>query len=535
MSVEAILTGQLDHGGPASFANSNLAQLAWRCPKLVFSAIPPSLREHQRGFDTAFLFTNQCYQRIASSTLIAVVALCLWFPSSIAAEQTPALRGTAEIDDVSQSIVLKELELNRLIEETELRNLITTPWKRRRQYLWALTNATLTISGLITADYLFYSHSHHKNRLVRVDTGRGVTYKEKGFPNPIGPSENKAQLEPQVLGQIIGGSGNLFEFTFNWYNRFRMYRDRVSPGASLKRARALLDEIDGALARRAALSPPEEQYRSEYEGEGVILNAVRDYLVHYYAHVYVSSREQFAWQQTAEFIDVTRNAIGATGNQMSIAAGYARSNQMNGTGNLLSFISATGITTRPYIASAVASMVERRARHTVIGRLRLEPGKEADSPDTLDAKKRTVVERLAAGAQLQNARVAARRELLTSQSKLFEREVELVQRLSHEGKIGVKLDTIRSTVYGPEKMFGTSLMGMIRGYGNYEATHGNHLSAAGNTAYTAGQGFNISFLNAQRAVDERDIHRDKKAGRLPSQVMKANLAKLDAMIENLNH
>jgi hypothetical protein len=329
-------------------------------------------------------------------------------------------------------------------------------------------------------------------------------------------------LYPQIVGQEINAAGNFFELGNNALVRYRCRKDKVDPKQAVIRAKLLLSRIDvGLQERSASISESTDIERAAYEAEGSVLFDLRNILVNEFRKVYVNARKEFAWQNTFEIIDLTRNTVGAIGNQLSVRAGYTGNSHLNGIGNLLSAIAAAGITVSP----SLSAMISNANKDLAEKRLNKEFPDAGNSGNLeVDLRRLKEVEDSASESGMRGRALAVSEcaQLVTSGQLLRQRNEEA-------SKKRIELQFIRSTGYGPTKL-ANSVLGMVDGFNRHlDPTLKNRLAAAGNLTYTTGQGINFIELWRERISDEVEEHRLQREGNSTTQLLRARLATLEEL------
>jgi len=465
--------------------------------------------------------------RAFPTCIVLSLALLSMTPNTVQAQTSSPV--ASRIDALSQQIVRQEIELDRLVTSTHLKNDITTIEKRRRQFLWAVINSTATEAGLIDATALFFTHTRHVNKLVRESTPEGTRTIEKGFPNHVSPSAIAGTLYPQIIGQEINFGGDLFELTYNVIARSKLKKQQLDPKRALKRAKELTHELDATMEERQKLTAEASQHKEVYQAEGVVLKDIEMALLAEFARQYVNARREYAWQNALDTTDLTRNAVGAVGNQISVHAAYIHDNRLNGAGNILALLSAIGITTRPYIAWAIAH-TDSHIAHRTIAR-ELPSSTDGGTPaEKLKMDENHLQDLLRAQAEEPSPRFSA----LNVEGTLLASPVEELDSRERKAKSKRVFDDMaRSAIYGPTKA-ANSIIGVVVGYSRTaDVTQHNRLSAAGNLTYTCGQGFNFCELWRERILDERHHHELYAEGKTGPQMLTARLKTLDDLSARL--
>lgn len=432
--------------------------------------------------------------------LCSVIAVLSLSSSVCAAEYSD------RIEEISRQILNDEISLDKLTTNTHLRNEIFTINKTRRQFLWGIINSGATGAGLIDGTQLFFSTDHY------VSGGR-----------------NAGQLYPQILGQEINAGGNCFEL-FN-HLRIRLWAHKYGPDHSLHEASLLINRIDKNLAYRQSLLhtlPDSDPINSSLDAESKVLQDLRDILLTEYRRVYLKTRKTYTWANCMELTDLTRNIVGAVGNQISVKAGYTHNLHLNGNGNILSEISAIGITTRPIISLLATTATEYFAKNKLNKYL---PGSSAGTTDHLEEDIKTLnsLTSKVPKLSLNNRSVFARARILNIESDLVPQQQLLAKRETTEFTKRIKLQMARNLTYGPTKM-ANSTLGIIAGYDPHLNIYDrNRLMGTGSLIYTTGQAFNFSELWREYLLNERQNYKQKERQLTEQQLLRSRLNTLNTM------
>jgi len=439
---------------------------------------------------------------------------------------TPFPAAAQSASELSQAVAQKEVELDLLTTQFHRQNNLSTIGKRRRQWVAAMANSAATEAGLIDATALFYKHSRHLNKSVQVETPDGPRTVVKGVQNKVPPDANAGQLYPQIIGQEINAFGNMFELSANAMFRRNCKRRALDPKTALQRAKSLTNDIDALLARRAVQLCEPTSPDNGFNQETKILLAVRSALVREFVRQYARARRELVWENTLELLDLTRNIIGATGNQTSVEAGYLHNKRLNGVGNMLSLISAVQITFRPYIAFAAARYTERKAMERASAEL---PGLEESQPMSAQQLREAI-------ESLKSTRLAAAPSetpllpVLSVEASLLKSQDQLNQDEERSWKSRAYLQMVRHSILGPTKI-ANEVLGTIVGFRNgSDSTKDNRLQATGALTYTIGQGANFLELWRSQIHDELENQKLKKSGRAPDQLLDDRIKTIEAQL-----
>jgi hypothetical protein len=348
----------------------------------------------------------------------------------------------------------------------------------------------------------------------------------KGVQNKVPPDANAGQLYPQIIGQEINAFGNMFELSANAMFRRKSRRQALDPKTALQHAKSLVSEIDVLLARRAARIGEPTSPDIGFNQETKILLAVRSALVREFVSQYARARRELVWENALELLDLTRNIIGATGNQTSVEAGYVHNKRLNGVGNMLSLISAAQITFRPYIAFAAARYTERKALERASREL---PGVDESSRISAQQLKEAIESLKSArpGTAQSDTQLPA---VLSVEANLLASQEQLNQDEEKSWKSRAYLQMVRHSILGPTKI-ANEVLGTIVGFRNgNDSTKDNRLQATGALTYTIGQGANFLELWRSEIHDELENQKLKKSGCSPEQLLDDRIKTIEAQL-----
>lgn len=377
--------------------------------------------------------------------------------------------------------------------------------KRRRQFTYAAFNSAATSGGLVAAIGIFGSQSvYETGPNLKIDEKGKATIEIKGQPNHIAGGANAAQLYPQVIAQEVNGVGNAFELSVNLLKRIKASREKRDPKSALGAVQSKFAEIDKSIAGLRAIALTDDAN---------MLECVERELKEKFRRTYITARKEFAFQNSLEMLDFARNSIGATGNQISVGAGYANNNRLNGLGAALSLGAAGLIIARPWLSQGVSKVNECLARRRVAKVLGSEgPTQEA--------------------AALRNA--SASDEVIGQLQSLIEEEKVADKIAEEQSSKRAHLELGRNTGYAPTKIVNSTL-GVVANYSHgLDATERNRLGTAGAITYTAGQSMNFLELLRERVMDERSEKKLQAQELTTAQMSKTHLEVLDALDRRLS-
>lgn len=435
-----------------------------------------------------------------ASKALAVILLCAFLNTS----EAFAVEQNSEYA-LKREAVSKTLSIAKLCLEFQQANQLTDIKKRRRQFCYAVFNSVGTTGGLIAAIGIFGSQSvYETGPNLKIDEKGKTKVEIKGQPNHIAGGANAAQLYPQVIAQEVNGVGNTFELTGNVLHRLKARKRRLDPSSALKTAQAEFAELDSAIAGLRAASLAQD---------ADVLESIEGELKRKFRRIYISARKEFALHNSLEALDLARNSIGATGNQISIGAGYANNNRLNGLGAALSLGAAGLIVARPWLSEGVSKVNESLARRRV----------EKAFPKENESLERSV----------QHSVTSSNAEVIKQLQSLIDDEIVADKIAKEQSRKRTCLEMIRNTAYAPTKIVNSTL-GIVANYSHgLDATERNRLGTAGAITYTAGQSLNFLELLRERIVDERAERKFRAEGLTTKQVCERHLKILDALDRQL--
>lgn len=430
-----------------------------------------------------------------------------------AAEQRTSQQITGEI-------FARELDMQKLNGYLHLEAADPSFRRARRTWLWDIGNGLATEGGLITATTIFWKHSQDKSivdREIKVENDRAkLRAKTKRIHNQVGGSTVAGTLYPQIVGQSIGASGAMLELACDIGSRVRIHRRHLDGNAVIRRMTMLNTETEALLTElRSAndVSFEEAQLLTDFKRE----------ILQEFMRLEGQAGNIFAGQIIEDSVSLIRNSVGLIGNSINVRAVLNNNKRLNGSGNVLNFIAASLIATRPMLSNAGAAIFKRRNEK----RAKQYFPELSRSTADLDADMLALSNRPNANPSLKR-----RLRLYAEQIQKFHDERELAI-FEEERAKQITVRRYRETIYAPTKM-SQSVLGMILSFesGN-NPTRDNRLSAAGNTSYTTGQIFNICELSRERIADEIDHNKAKREFMLPSDRVKRQLASVAHLKEEL--
>lgn len=423
---------------------------------------------------------------------------------------------------LARNILKDELQLLRLTEDIHLGAANPSFPRARRVWLWDICNAISTEAGLIAATALFYEHSTPKivkePVLIDRDGTRQVIVIEKKVPNTIPPGRVVNTIVPQIVGQSIGAGGALLELSADFNRVLKIRRQRLNGALAREKVTAILRRIDERQSQLDHIAGNTNDHALRAESN--ILRTIRDFAVSEFARVEAAGSSISISRFIEDSVSLSRNVVGIVGNSINVAGLLEDDKRLNGQGNILNLISASMITTRPFVSNLGAMLGKKhneKLAKEMFGHVDEEPHAQFDAElDQLKSEKADDASAL--------ARIAIYERL---QAELQD-EANLAQTEKRNAK-QLAVRRYRESIYGPTKMAQAIITTKVNFRHESNATKDNDLSAAANLTYTSGQVFNIAELLRERIVDETKHKKLKQTKMLPEDRIGRSMGSLDLM------
>lgn len=434
----------------------------------------------------------------------------------------------ATIDDIANQILDREIQLQKLNAQLHLEAANPSFNRARRTWLWDIGNALPTEGGLIAATALFYSNSNDRtiNSVeVKKEDGRiKIENKRKQVRNHIPACKVAGTIIPQIAGQVVGGTGALFELGADYSRSRKLHKDKLDSSTLIKQVLVLCQQIDELQtqydAQLAVSTNP-----TAYGAESAVLKDIKRTSLLEFKRLETAAAKIAAGQIIEDGVSLTRNTIGATGNAINVAAIFRNNKRLNGQGAILNLIAASLITTRPIMSNVGCYLASKLNEHRVeLNFPELKSIPEQDNSFNKDMGRLESV-----SAQNSNSpQLANRLAIYRGQTEQFVEQKSLADIERKKSKQTI-VRRFRETIYGPTKM-AQSIMNIVIGFRRqHNSTADNRLAATANVTYTSGQAFNIAELLRERIVDESEHNKLKRTNMLPEQRIKRSLQELEVM------
>lgn len=432
-----------------------------------------------------------------------------------------------EIDDLSEQILAKEIELEKLNTYFAMYYAKSGKWRAWRQFFWIEANSSATEAGLIESEVVRWGYV--RNPYTRRDA------KGHRKVKPINRTAVEDGLIPQMVGQFIGALGSTGELTANFLNDRKAHKLGFDPHAFAKKVLKLKSEIDQLLVKRKALvetSTIDESDRQIALAEGNCLVDIRDLALIGYQKAYVRGVKLRTFENVGYVVDTAKNLSGALGNLVGIIGAAQQKPRIGGSASLLTTISGSLIIAIPF-SSRLAALVVGKALERKLSRdidslrvTKLEGfDQDRDNLRTLLAGSH--------GSEI-STNVFQRMPLYVLEDSILRTRIDARDRELDESNRITQENIVVGTTAGATKVaFG--VCGMLAGWKYpHKPIRANKLIAAGTTAYQVGTAEIVAETLRMRFMGERASRRLAKDKLLPGQVLEKHLETLDSMEKTLD-
>jgi hypothetical protein len=255
----------------------------------------------------------------------------------------------ATLDSSALSILLKELELQRLSIRFMLNSVSKGRWKGWRYFSFQEANAALIEAGLITAiDQRFLQIHHHGTA--------NITHLENS-------------LMPQMIGQCVGVLGDATEVGVNAGHSIRAHELELDQAAVKRRALKLQSEISESIANHKVIPTGDlvgasavnaTEIKALYDKELQVLEDLQQLTWIRFCTFSTTLRRLNVTQNIFYALDIMKNASGATGAGLGLMSLHKNRPILGVPANILITVSGVFIMTDPLSSQAIGKFVAAR-------------------------------------------------------------------------------------------------------------------------------------------------------------------------------
>ncbi len=451
--------------------------------------------------------------------LFILYLLCSAVPRIIAASAESEIGDVSKIEVLTKQILEKEIEIERLNTRFRIETTLISPWQQRRVFVYGETNASCTEAGILTVLPARYKLAHLKSAPLPEGLRRRIL--------------EAAQV--QMVGQFFNAAGDVVELGLNFKNYLSLRNRSFNPAMYRNRIRDLHASLDNLIEQhyhvlQHAHLPDADMQAALAEAE--LLHGLRDLSLIEYSRSLSSARKFWAYQNTAFLVDFAKNTTSASSNILTLAADHSHHPHLSGSSGLMQMISGVITLVTPVVGRVTGNMSGLAARRVSSREL---TDINVKSVDAYSKEKEHFLAAVSHVNENSPYLTGARKRI-----SFYNQEENLLQGM-HQYLLKQRKDahgtTVENVVFAsivapPRIANGT--LGMIAGWHYYDdRTRANKLYAGGNTAYVAGNSFNM-FETARVWVSaELSDHRAEKIRMLPRQQFNDRLRALDDMEQGL--
>ncbi|HEY9715796.1 MAG TPA: hypothetical protein V6C72_20145, partial [Chroococcales cyanobacterium] len=338
----------------------------------------------------------------------------------------------------------------------------------------------------------------------------------------------------QLTGQATAGLGDLFEMNLNWIHYLMLRHKNLSPGRYRARISALHTELDSLIKQRwEAISSGTftDEELGLLNAESKIISDMRDLSLVEFSEFYAATRRLWMFQNAAFMLDLTKNALGVTGNIISLEGNQTRRPRLQGGAGLFSIMSGAVVMVTPFVGRITGDLSESTARRLVSNEL---INVSVNSLNTLVEDRQRLVVALAAGTSERapgshGAMLSERLKAYGSFEKLLKETTSFQEAQRKRAHDSLVENIVFATLVGPPRIT-NGITQVIGGWRCYtDPPQANKLFAAGSTAYAVGSSINLAETVRLQTVFERRRYKQKKAHSTTADQFRKRLQLLDGV------
>jgi hypothetical protein len=439
-----------------------------------------------------------------------------WCPANLAADlpASPSIHRSIYFNHEQKE--LTELDRNILLELIKLSR-FNASFRLEANYHWAGRSIVYPLAQECGTAAIF------SNNIV------DLSQRARGLDDPglISIPSRKRGLESAITGAAVNGTSSAAELAQNAFVAWQARQHGFSPGRSITFVRTSLKTLDDLLSKREGMLGAYENGDSNSVTalEGRLLRHVRNQLLFEFKTWSVASRETEWRENTFYSIDTARNFTSMSASILSLA-GFSDKN-LRGNAAITSLTANSLATLNPLIRDLAAVLMQKHQERKLA---KLFP---QDRPRTIDQLRHdwNDLEDLMSAATKDptDKRFVSEIAFLIKSSQVLDESLA-----SEETRIQrLRRVAAQQAIAGPI----IGLAGLARSICNTVSYFGyrsnslvvNRINFAGQISQTTGQAY--SLIATPKAAISHAIYRQRLArtGKLPSQILKARLARLDGI------
>lgn len=425
----------------------------------------------------------------------------------------------SKLEDLTKQILKKEIELERLNTRFRIETTLVSPWQQRRVFVYGETNASCTEAGLLTALPVRYQLAHFKSGHVPEGLRRKL----------------REAAQAQLVGQFFNAAGDVIELGLNFKSYLSLRSRGFNPAMYRSRIRDLHASVDSLIEQHyhilqhAHLSPSDMKAA---QAEAQLLHALRDLSLIDYSRSLASARKFWAYQNTAFLVDFAKNTTAGSSNIITLAADHRHHPHWTGATGLMQTVSGVITLVTPVVGRVTGNMSGLAARRVSSKEL---TNVSVKSVDAYSQEKQRFIAATTDLNETSPYLSGARKRVsfYNQEESLFLGTHQFLVQQRKDAHGALVENIVFAGAVAPPRI-ANGILGMIAGWHYYDDVgRANKLYAGGNTAYLAGNSFNM-FETARVWVSaEMSDHSREKARMLPRQQFNDRLHALDEMEKGL--
>lgn len=486
--------------------------------------------------------------------------------------------GLDEIDKLNRQILRKEIELERLNTRFRMETSLVSPWRQRRMFMYSQTSAWLTEVSLISQMKIRYKLAKEKRPRVPQnvifntdedfpegapavdfdndgdsdddDSNEFAAIQDGDFSgsqpqNPSIPRIRRqngkergrlaAAAETQLVGQLIGASGDVFEIGLNFCNYLKLRHKELTPALYRKNVQVLHTELDNLFEARkkacaqAVLAPSD---RTTVNAEGKLLTDLKDLELREYSEFHAATKNFWTLQNTAYLVDFSKNMFGVTSNIISLTGNHKRNPRMQGGAGIFSILSGTTVLLTPIVGRVTGNVSGLAARRLVSPELTSVATKDLTVFSSDREKLLSFIAKpsVISGQQPEpKTELATRTAIYEGIEKVMKETLRYQESQAKRAHATLIENVTFAGIVGPPRIANgiCQVLGGWRYYTNHSLA--NKVFAAGATAYASGTAINILETARVQAAFERRYHTQRKTHSTSREQFLGRLKRLDEM------
>ncbi len=356
-----------------------------------------------------------------------------------------------------------------------------------------------------------------------------LTQRADGWNNParISKQAQKRGLACAITGNLINGTASASELTQNGIIALAARREGFSPARSESFVKGKLDSIDHLLSERELLLDPQDQSANMQMValEGRLLKHIRNQLLYEFKTWSTESR-RIEWSQNTFYLLDTAQNFTAMASSIVSRQGLGNA-KLGGTAAITVLVANSIVTVNPILRDIVGRCIKTyQRRHLAKVFPETRPRTLEQLSDSWHALERFMSGNLKDSV---NTRELEEVAFLVDQSQWFDAALDRAERKLLSTQRVADQQAIAGPLIGLFTL-GRSISSTVAYYGDPDSPLlRNRINCAGRISQTIGQSYSLIATPAAKIENELYQAKLRREGKLPSQVLRLRLDKLDQL------